>query len=220
MTSDFWFDVLKALVGTAVGAGLAFASNFLILHLQRQQDRYAAAVTAMELLRTQVEDYLNFRKEFLDELGERRQTEGGDGVPEWAVARPTAFYFFDSLTFDYPSLAFLLNHGNHDALARLRCAERRYHELANLSREYNSVAQRKHERMPERVPLGGVKIANMEEVTGPEIAGQLESMIGAIRRHLESDEMDYLAAKTVLRDATAEAFPKRPKLSLKQPVAK
>ena len=220
MTSDFWFDVLKALVGTAVGAGLAFASNFLILHLQRQQDRYAAAVTAMELLRTQVEDYLNFREEFLHELGERRQPGESDGVPEWAVARPTAFYFFDSLTFDYPSLAFLLNHGNHDALARLRCAERRYHELANLSREYNSVAQRKHERMPARFRPGEPNVADLESVTGPEIVGRLESMISAIRRHLESDEMDYLAAKTVLRDTTAEAFPKRPKLSLKQPVAK
>jgi hypothetical protein len=217
MNCNFWLDVLKALIGTAVGAGLAFASNYyLVQHLQRRREQYAAAVTAMEVLRTQLDDFRNYRKGFREELREQAKAAGGDHVPAWVVARPTTFYFFESLRFDYASLAFVLEYGGHEALARVRYAERRYHELASLTREYNAAAQRKHERMAEKIGIGTAEIAHVEATVGPEIIGRLESMIGAIQKHLELDEKDYLEAETWLGDTVARAFPKKPKLSLTQ----
>jgi hypothetical protein len=217
MNSNFWLDVLKALIGTAVGAGLAFASNYyLVQHVQRRRDQYAAAVTAMEVLRTQLDDFRNYRRGFREELGDQVNAAVGDHVPQWIVARPTTFYFFESLRFDYASLAFVLEYGGHEALARVRYAERRYHELAGLTREYNAAAQRKHERMSEKIGIKTAEVADVKAAVGPEIVGRLESMIGAIQKHLELDEKDYLEAETWLAEAVARAFPKKPKLSLTQ----
>jgi hypothetical protein len=42
------WEIGKVLLGTFAGAALAFGSAFLIQHLQRRRDQYAAAAAAME----------------------------------------------------------------------------------------------------------------------------------------------------------------------------
>ena len=213
MDADFWLDVLKTLIGTAIGAGLAFGSNYFIQHLQRRRDRYAALATAMEVLRTQLDDFRNYRTGFSAELAEQLAKQKHP-VPEWAIARPLAFYFFDSLKFNYPSLAFVLEYEGQQTLAKLRYAERRYHELATLAREYNVAVQRKQERLAQEFGVGAANLGEVERRLGPEIFGRIESMIQAIRRHVDLDEKDYLAAEVALSGTTTKAFPRKPRLAL------
>jgi hypothetical protein len=152
---------------------------------------------------------------FESEFAERLSGAGGSRVPKWAVARPITFYFFDSLKFDYAKLGFFIEHGHTATMARLRYAERRYHELKLFAEQYNTFANRKNERMAARFPVGSqASINDVQEVIGPDIRGGLETMIDAIAKHVGSDSRDYEAAEIALREATAAIFPRKPKLGI------
>jgi hypothetical protein len=121
-----FFDFIKTIFGTLMGAGLAFWSNWHFQKLQRNRANLSAGNMAIAILSRQFGDFVIFRAGFLNDIEDRNK------FPSWLQIKPSLFQFSDNLRFDLPSLAFLSDGGNHDLLSKLMMAELKYHDLNNL----------------------------------------------------------------------------------------
>ena len=141
----YWYsDVAKTLLGTFVGAGLAFASNWWFQRRARIRDELASGRRDLFTIRAQLDEFVNCRYAIRQEMS-RMHVEIGD-APDWVYAKPLSFSFSSSNLFDFKSLAFLLSTATgRAAFERLQFTERTYLDItARLSDFHSSEIGRAH----------------------------------------------------------------------------
>jgi len=126
--SPWYQDVLKTLLGTFIGAVLAFVSAVLHRRTQQRNADIAAGNMALFYLRAMQRQTTEMRLGVRADISFSSNTYGC--VPEWAILRPSINKPDESLKIDFQSLSFLTDSAlGQDALLHARHAQELY-ELA------------------------------------------------------------------------------------------
>jgi hypothetical protein len=198
-------SVWTPLIGTFIGAALAFAANAFSQYLQRRRDHRAAGNVALMLLAEQLSDFANYRYGFLKELDGK--VAAAPDYPFWAVASPMIFSFSDSLHQDVASLGFLIERKNPMLITKILLAERRYYDLASIAARYNEACVERQQRTAQafagRESMTG---AEQRAAVGPELIARYESMAAGILHRLAHDQAGYEDASKSLYGEMTLAF--------------
>lgn len=214
--ATFWSDVAKALIGSFVGAGLAFAFALRRDRMVRIRDQKGAGNLAMAIIARQLSDFLNLR--FVLEEYRRTILSNQPNLPLWMQMKPTTFLFSDSLRFNIGSLTFLFEHKETNILERLMNAEILYHDLAMLIQVYSAAAEQAQLKLSESMVLtAGAPIGNVEKVVGDALVNKLNSLVTAIFHHLASGEKTFLDAANDLHADLVKQFGLNGVISVKKP---
>jgi hypothetical protein len=201
MQCDFWLDVAKALIGTFVGAGLAFGANLYVQYLQRRAANLAAGIVATAILSQQLGDFRTVQKAVSEELA------GRDRLALWIRIRPLTMVFDEALRFDFEKLGFLARLGA-PLLAELALAQRRYLSLAYVVEEHRATAKEIQRR------LAGVGITApitadtgpIRDTVGQDLVRRQEDFAKLIMEHCEKDERMYLDLASRLHNKLRKIF--------------
>ena len=143
------------LLGTFVGAALAFGANLIIQSLQRKKIKIAAGNMAIAILSKQFGDYIIFRSGLLNELSDRA------AFPKWLQIKPTTFRFSESLKFDMSALTFLAEHGQPEILKILLIAETKYRDLLMLIEKNSDACEIRDTQLIKKMPAP-IFVSDME----------------------------------------------------------
>ncbi len=204
--ANFWLDMTKTLVGSFVGASLAFGSNLWFQNKERKRKYKAAGNLALATVVRQWNDFLVVRKGFM----QTRQAiiEQNANAPIYLHAKPTHFYFSESLKFDYASLAFLFEHGRAELFTTLAIAEQRYYDLASVIKLYTAAAEIMQSKLAS-TDLSSNKefsFADVESAIGPDLLYKLQDTVSGLFQRFEEDESSYITAISELRSAMVKVF--------------
>lgn len=204
----FAVDVAKSLIGSFIGAGLAFALALWRDHILRLRDRRAAGNLAIATIARQYSDFLQVRTSINEHRQMVLQANPNVSVPPWMQMKPMHFLSSDNLKFNLESLTFLFEYKSATILERLINAELQYHDLAKLIHIHSETAEQMQQKLAAAgAPLNGeASIANLETVVGTALVAKLNSFVPAIFIHLERDEQKYLDAVSELRSLLVKIF--------------
>lgn len=206
MNESFWLGVAQSLIGTTAGALLGYGSAVWQQRRTRKHEQYLVAVASMDVLREQIQDFLDFKTTYNDALKEAIEP-GKPLAPRWFRGRPIVGKFHPSLTFDYPRLTFLIDYRQADTMGLLRTADRNYRRLSELADSYNGNVIRKQQRLADKHPEDKTLSADqLDRAIGPEIIGAIDSYMAGIERHLEDDMAAYEGAESALSAASLKLF--------------
>ncbi len=204
MTCDFWADFAKTLIGTFVGAGLAFGFNLYVQHLQRRAAQLVAGNVAMVTLSQQLGDFRTARRGLREEMEEKDRTT----LPLWLRVRPISTIFDEQLKFDFEGLGFIVRPGP-PLLGDLAHAQRLYLKLAYLVREHTETGK----KIQERLSAQGINESDISadspgvrDSVGRDLAQQQIDVTDSIREHCEKDEQVYLELAGKLHSTLREIF--------------
>ncbi len=128
--SVFFLDVLKALIGSFVGAGLAFFANWLLRQNQREVDSVAAGNLAIVTLGRMINAFLIYRQLVLQ--GREKTIKEFPNLPEWMQMRQIIHEFDETLSIDFESLTFLFRTQTIASMNHLIVAQGKYRKLVSL----------------------------------------------------------------------------------------
>ncbi len=189
-----WIDLLKTLSATFVGAILAFGTNFYFQSRQRKNDQRTAGNLALATLSRQYGDFVIAKVALESELNFAKNTN--PETPLWRALKPTLHEFNLELIFDFKSLAFLMDCGNDKLFTSLVHAETNYHELGRLlARHSNAASQMQHKF--NAAGWNDQRILSEEIIqnaVGLNLVGELESLVHAISKRIETKEEVYMYA--------------------------
>lgn len=193
-TPPMWIDLLKTLSATFIGALLAFATNFYFQSIQRKNDQRTAGNLALATLSRQYGDFVIAKAALESELNEAKRTS--PATPLWRALKPTFHEFKLELTFDFKSLAFLMDDGNDKLFTSLVHAETNYHELGRfIARHSDAASQMQHKfnavGWNDQTTLSEEVIRN---AIGLKLVGELDSLVQAISKRIETEEEVYMCA--------------------------
>ncbi|WP_194713884.1 hypothetical protein [Noviherbaspirillum soli] len=206
LPENFWPDLTKTLVGSFVGASLAFSSNLWFHHKDRKRKHKAAGNLALATAIRQWNDFLVIRKGFMQT--KQAITEQNASVPIYLQAKPTHYYFSENLKFDYASLAFLFEHGRAELFTTLALAEQRYYDLASVIKLYTAAAETMQSRLAS-TDFSSDKEYNLSDVEfaiGPDLLCKLQDTVSGLFQRFDEDESSYTSAITDLRSAMVQVF--------------
>lgn len=191
LPDNIGLDIAKPLIGSFAGAGLAFLSNNWFQNKERQRRNKAAGYLALSVLTRQYNDFLLLRKGFYEE--KQRVLKQLPAAPKWLQARPIHYYFSDGLKFNYESLTFLFESETGDLFSKLALVEQYHHDLAALTKSFNSYAEKLQEKMAAANIQDGqefsLKLA--ESAIGHDLLGKTVTLLEGIDQHFQQDEHDY-----------------------------
>jgi hypothetical protein len=200
MACDFWLDVAKTVLGTFVGAGLAFAANLYAQCLQRRRADLTAGNVAMAMISQQLGDFRHVARGVKQELEERA------ALPEWLRIRPLTMIFDKDLKFDFEKLGFLVPLGA-PLLGELALSQRRYLALAFTVEEHNSNARAIQRRLAEAgIVTVTEETSAIRSAVGHDLIGQQTSLTGLLLEFCEKEERTYLDLACKLHDKLREIF--------------
>jgi hypothetical protein len=206
LPANFWPDLTKTLVGSFVGASLAFASNLWFQNRERKREYKAAGNLALATAIRQWNDFLVVRKGFV----QTRQAliEQNPNVPIYLQAKPTHFYFSENLKFDYASLAFLFEHGRAELFTTLAMAEQRYYDLASVIGLYTVAAENMQSKLAVKDFSGDKQysLKDFESAIGPDLLHKLQDTVSGLFQRFDEDESSYTTAISELRSAMVKVF--------------
>ena len=202
----WWFDVGKALVGTFVGAVLAFASNYYFQYRQRRRENLAAGHVATLVVAQQASDYISVRAAFLAERQQRVKDPAAS--PAWLYFKPMRYAFSDSLRFDFRALAFLAETKHFTVLQKLMLAETHYRSLSRLVAKFNDEATQLQKSLLALGVRDGVPfiLEEVERRLPVDLRATNVSLAQALVLRFEKDESDYRDALDSLHAALVAEF--------------
>jgi hypothetical protein len=100
-------EIFKSLIGTFIGAALAFLSNYWFKQQDQNREELAAGRRALFTIRSRLDDFINFRCAIQYSMG--IVDKAMPNAPEWCYAKPMGFNFNPSNVFGFKSLNFLLS---------------------------------------------------------------------------------------------------------------
>lgn len=206
LPDSFWPDLTKTLVGSFVGAGLAFFSNYWIQRRERIRKQKAAGNFALSVLARQFNDFLVLRRGYDEE--KQRLSGHSPPLPRW-LTKPIHYYFSDSLRIDFESLAFLFELSSSGKMfSSLILAEQRYCDLAKLIQSFGAAAEKLQERISSVPAVNGEyqDIRLFPAAIGPDLLGKVESLLDGIDRSFSDDQRVYEESLTELRRSLIREF--------------
>lgn len=203
---QFWATI----VGTFVGAFLAFQFGIRRDTLLRRRDEKIAGNVAMTLLARQYTDYILLKREILKwrEVILKQLPD----APLWFQMMPVAYPISESREFDVKALGFLLDQkGGAKVLQQILDVELMYTNFVHLMGTHRKHAEEMQDKLAESGldPHANTAIRVVEEKLGYSATTRLNSLVGGILEHIEKDEQKYLAAARCLHDLLAMTFGKK-----------
>ncbi|HEV8552510.1 MAG TPA: hypothetical protein VGR65_03860 [Casimicrobiaceae bacterium] len=201
MQCDFWLDVAKALIGTFVGAGLAFGANLYVQYLQRRAADLVSGNVAMAILSQQLGDFRTVRRAVLEEQTDRAS------LPEWGRFRILPALFDRELKFDLEKLGFLVRKGA-PLLGELALAQRLYLDLANVIGLHNSNAKEMQRKLSAAAAAAFRPLSDREalDAAGRDLVSQETGVVEVLLEHMENDEARYLDIARQFHDKLRDIF--------------
>ncbi|MDE2118806.1 MAG: hypothetical protein KGJ19_09450 [Betaproteobacteria bacterium] len=202
-------DFGKTLSGTFVGAWLAFVSNMFMRYQNQYRDDLAAGRRALFTIRSQIDDFTNYRYAFQHSIAQVDAVI--PGAPEWCLAKPMGFNFNSSNVFDYKSLGFLLSkESGRIAYQQLQFVERTYLDLMARHSDLNSSAIDTQKAMSELhskiANLQNIPLKSLEPHLGFELTYRTRDHLRTVALRVDQDEQRYKNAFNVLNDALKETL--------------
>ncbi|HLP98990.1 MAG TPA: hypothetical protein VK149_11130 [Sideroxyarcus sp.] len=200
-------DLIKTLLGTFVGASLAFIFNRYMQSQNQYQDDLAAGRRALFTIRNQIDDFANYRYAFQSSVD--HVNSGIPSAPEWCLAKPMGFNFNPSNVFDYKSLSFLLSkQSGRDAYQQLQLVERTYLDLMARHSDLNSSAidiQKAISELQNTIGnIQNISLNSLESHVSAELVYRVRDQLRAVALRIDQDEQRYFDALNALNQALQE----------------
>ena len=212
-----WAGILNPLIGTLVGAGLAFLSNWFFQHKAQVRDNLAAGRRALFTIDAQFQELANYRYAMRHAISIVHKAMPEAAV--WMFAKPMGYNFNPSNVFDFKALVFLLStKSGREAFGRLQFVERTYLDFVARHTDLNASAQELQKAMaPIHREKGNISIPEMEKQLGLELTTKVRSHLQAVVLRTDRDEERYKKAYIQHNKVMFETFGKdvrMPELSM------
>jgi hypothetical protein len=215
--ATFWSDVAKSLLGSFVGAGLAFWYALRRDAIVRRRDQKAAGNFAMAIIGRQLSDFLVVKKG-IDE--HRREVQAVQpNTPLWMGLKPIQIEFSQGLTFDLRSLDFLFESGGTGILEKLINAELSHRDLVSLVEVHRSTAERAQEKLA-AANIGldvALPIGQFEQILGIALVAKLRDFTAAIFDRIDKGDAVYFNAGESLHNGLVAVFGKKGVIRVRRP---
>jgi hypothetical protein len=206
----FAADVFKTLIGTFIGAGLAFWFALRKDRLTRLHEQRAAGNAAVTTLGRMISDYMQVRYAIHDHrrrvLAEQPQT------PLWMQVKPVPFWRAD-LHFDVEALTFIFDHADGpDVYNKLMNVEIKYHAFFHILEAHQEVAEEAQDVLAAAHPdpTQPRRLREINDALGFARVARMDSLAQGIFSHVDD-------TRPLLEDA-AKALPKLLKTIFKKGV--
>ena len=206
--ATFWSDIAKTLIGTLVGAGLAFKYALRRDSLSRIHEQRAAGNFAMAILARQLSDFavtkVGIEQHRSWVLKEQPQT------PLWMQLKPIQIVYAGSLSFDLKSLVFLFKRGRGHILERLITAELAYVDFTKLVEVHRVTSEEVQRNLSDaNIDFNALLPTNhLESVVGTALIVKLRDVTAALFERMEKGDAVYVDAARSLHQILVEEFGK------------
>jgi len=203
-------EIIKPLVGTFIGAILAFLSNWWFKYESQSREELASGLRALFTIRSQFDDFINVRFALQHSMNAMAKAIMFN-EPEWCYAKPMAFNFNPSNIFDFKSLSFLLStETGRNAYQGLQLIERTYLDFTARHADLNSSALELQKTTAElfrtHLNLTSATLETMESMLGPELPARVKSHLQALVIRIDRDERRYLKVFDELNTVMDQLF--------------
>ncbi len=218
--ANFTLDVFKALLGTLIGAGLAFWFALRKDYLTKREERKAAGNYAVLTLLRQTDDYLRTHaaiEAFRDALLKHQPKS-----PPWMHIKPMHLNYSENLKFNLDSLVFLLEHKDGGGvIEKLLNADRKYHDFFSLLMTHAVASEEAQRKLSDAKvdPREGVNIAELEKVIGFQLVAKTESLVRGIFNHFDRTDATFKEACEELPRTLRAMFGKKGAIRIQLPDA-
>ena len=190
---------LALTVGPFIGVSGAFILARIVDASKRQRDKLVSANLALLTLKNQLNEFLVFRKSFIEDVS-RNCCTGNE--PLWALIRP-AFIVFGNYEFDFKSIGFLLERpGNGKILDCVEKAQISHRDLVAINELRTENAQVVQEKIVEYQKLNqALNWSDVSDHVGGNLTALLSMVAVGMGLRAERNKSIYLDAFNQLRDA-------------------
>lgn len=197
-------DFGKAISGTFIGAWLAFLSNMFMRFQNQYRDDVAADRRALFTVRSQLDDFINYRYAFQITLASLDKAM--PNAPECFLAKPMGFNFNPANVYDFKSLGFLLSTSiGRRSYEYLQLTERTYLDFMARHTDLNNSATDFQKEMSQlNRNLAGfleLPLNSVESHLSPELVARGRDHLRAVALRIDRDEQRYQNAFKLLNDA-------------------
>jgi len=190
---------LALTLGPFIGVSGAFILARIVDASKRQRDKLVSANLALLTLKNQLNEFLVFRKSFIEDVSRNCYT---GNEPLWALIRP-AFIVFGNYEFDFKSIGFLLERpGNGKILDCVEKAQISHRDLIAINELRTENAQVVQEKIVEYQKLNqALNWNDASDHVGGNLTALLSMVAVGMGLRAERNESIYLDAFNQLRDA-------------------
>ncbi|MFZ6712961.1 hypothetical protein [Undibacterium sp. TC9W] len=192
-------DITKTMLGSFLGAGLAFFSNYVFRQSQKEEEQVAAGNVAMAMLAEMTIAFLVYKRGVIDS---RNKTRGVTAdLPDWGQLLPIVYEFDESLEVNIQSLAFLFKNQNTSAMGRVFGAQSNYKSLVYFQKEHYEVMTEIQAKLSLLTydPNAQTDLDYSTREIPKYLLGRIEAINALILRALKEDEPHYINAIASLR---------------------
>jgi hypothetical protein len=196
--------IFSTLVGSFVGAGLAFCSNRYADHAERKRANLAAGNMAISILSRQYGDFVIFRANLQAEATSKSK------YPDWLQLSPSFLSFSEWLVIDMKSLTFILEqHGQREVFARLLDLQARYEDLRRLMVANNEACVTRDDAIMKAGLADADPFADQyrfEAAVNAALKAKLSGLNAALRHRAKNELVNYQTTGQALRDLMVSLY--------------
>ncbi len=196
----FGSDIAKTLIGTLVGALVAFWFALRKDALNRRNDHRAAGHMAMTTLGRMTSDFIQVKAGIEEEKA--KMLAVFPQAPLWMQLKPMPFAWGEHLRFDIKALTFIFDHKDGpEVFNKLINAEIKYHVLFTLIDQHKAIATEAQDvlAVAHPDPEQPKRVGELQASLGFARTARMQSLTDGIFKHIERDEAFYTAAHDELR---------------------
>ncbi|MFZ6720187.1 hypothetical protein [Undibacterium sp. Ji49W] len=211
---SFLLDISKTLIGTFVGAGLAFFVNWTFRQSQKEEEQIKAGYVAMVILGRMITAFISY-KEGITKARESVLNDSPD-APFYLQIRYTVFDFDEALALDIPSITFLFDSKNVNLINHLLMAQDAYRNIVHLHKHHTVSMEQFREKIAEFTDAQRktVNIKNVQEHLPRHLTSQMEELNKSLIAALTNDEVKLIEAVKALKAALNRKFSNRVNIGL------
>jgi hypothetical protein len=213
LPEGFAADVFKSLLGTLIGAGVAFWFALRKDAATREREQRAAGNAAITTLAGMTSDFVQVR--FAIAQTRKAALALEPNAPVWMHVKPLPFRHGDTLRFDTKAITYIFDHPDGpEVFNKIMTVEIKYHAFFHLLQEHRKTSEESQNLLAEKYPdpTKSPTVSECVRALGVARVARMESLAAGIFMHVDGDEPAY-------RDA-ADALPKLLKSIFKKGVVR
>lgn len=208
-------DFGKTISATFIGAWLAFLSNMFMRSQNQYRDDVAAGRRALFTVRSQLDDFINYRCAFHITLASLDKAM--PNAPECFLAKPMGFNFNPANVYDFKSLGFLLSTSTgRRSYEYLQLTERTYLDFMARHTDLNDSAISLQKEMSQlhrnMAGFSELSLNSVESHLSPELVAGCRDHLRSVALRIDRDEQRYQNAFKQLNEALIDILGNEAKL--------
>jgi hypothetical protein len=209
LPDNFATDVLKSLLGTLIGAGMAFWFAIRKDTFTREREQRAAGNAAITTLANMTSDFVQVR--FAIARNRKEVLKQQPKAPVWFHVKPLPFRHGESLRFDTKAITFIFDHpGGPEVFNKIMTVEIKYHAFFHILQEHRKSSEEAQDVLAEKHPdpTQDQPARELVQALGFARVARLESLTSAVLMHVEGDDVAYREAAEALPALLKSIFKK------------